>query len=182
METTEKKEVLKRGEFLRSLGASSAALMAFYCMGTLTSCSGTEDPGPMTSGGTNTGGSTGGMTGGGNASTGVTGTTTGGSIDFIVDLNSDTYKSLKTVGEFAIIGDTIVIHTSTANSFVALSKACTHAGTTVQYRKGSNDIFCSNHGSEFNLNGTVKKSPAPAPLTVYRATLSQDGNSLTVKA
>lgn len=186
METTEKKEiekneVLKRGEFLRSLGLSASALMAFYCMGTLTSCSSGDEPGPMATGGSGaTGGNTGG-TGGGSATTGVTGTTAGASIDFIIDLTSDNYKILKTDGEFAIIGDTIVIHTSGAN-YVALSKACTHAGTTVQFRKGSNDIFCSNHGSEFNLNGSVKKSPAVAPLTVFRTTLSQNGNSLTVKA
>lgn len=176
----EKKEVFKIGEFLRSLGLSASALMAFYCMGTLTSCSSGNEPEPMTSGGTPTGGNTGG-TGGGSASTGVTGTTTGASIDFAVDLTSDTYKKLKTDGEFAIIGDTIVVH-SGGTSYIALSKACTHAGTTVQYRKGSNDIWCDNHGSEFNLDGTVKKSPAPAPLTVYKTTLSQNGNSLTVKA
>lgn len=186
METTEKKEtntkeILKRGEFLRSLGVSSAALMAFYCMGTLTSCSTGEEPGPMNSGGTPPGGNSGGM-GGGGASTGLTGTTSGSSIDFTIDLKSDTYKKLTTVGEFAIIGDTIVIHTSTANNYVALSKACTHAGTTVQYRKNSNDIWCDNHGSEFNLDGTVKKSPAATPLKVYRATLSQSGDTLTVKA
>ena len=33
---------LSRGEFIRSLGMSSAALMAFYCLGTLSSCKGSD--------------------------------------------------------------------------------------------------------------------------------------------
>jgi cytochrome b6-f complex iron-sulfur subunit len=171
---TKQAENVSRGQFLRSLGLSSSALMAFYCMGTLTSCS-SDDPNPMNTGGNNNGGT------GGNMSAGVTGTTTGSGINFTVDLTSENYRKLKTEGEFSIIGDTIVV-AAPNNRFVALSKACTHQGTTVQYRKASNDIWCNNHGSEFNLDGTVKKSPAASPLTVYQATLTQDGNTLTVKA
>ena len=173
---TKQEDSVSRGQFLRSLGLSSSALMAFYCMGTLTSCSSNDDPGPMTTEGNNNNGNN-----GGNMSAGVTGTTTGSNINFTVDLTSENYKKLKTEGEFSIIGDTIVV-AAPNNRFVALSKACTHQGTTVQYRKASNDIWCNNHGSEFNLDGTVKKSPAASPLTVYQATLSQNGNTLTVKA
>lgn len=172
---TKQTENLSRGQFLRSLGLSSSALMAFYCMGTLTACSSGDDPDPQTTGGNNTGGN------GNNTTSGVTGTTNGSAINFVVDLTSDNYKSLKTEGEFAIIGDTIVV-LSTNKTYVALSKACTHEGTTVAYRKAQNDIKCPNHGSEFNLDGSVKLSPAASPLTVYKATLSTDGNKLTVKA
>lgn len=171
------KEPVSRGQFLRSLGLSSSALMAFYCMGALTACSTGEDD-PTPSGGNNTSGNNG---GGGNSSTGVTGTTTGSSINYTVDLTSSAYSKLKNTGEFSIIGDTIVVATGN-KSYVALSKACTHQGTTVQYRKDKGDLWCDNHGSEFNLDGSVKKSPAASPLTVFRATLSTDGNTLTVKA
>lgn len=142
--------------------------MAFYCMGTLTSCSSGDDPAPMGTGGTNTGGTTSGITG-----------TTSGSINYVIDLTSDNYKKLKTEGEFSIIGDTIVIALSNQR-YVALSKACTHEGTAVTYRKAQNDLRCPNHGSEFNLDGSVKVSPAASPLTVYKTTLSTDGNKLTV--
>ncbi len=145
--------------------------MAFYCMGTLTSCSSDgDDPTPVGTGGNNTGGTT----------AGITGATTG-TIDFVIDLTSDTYKKLKTEGEFSTIGDTIVIALSNQR-YVALSKACTHEGTAVTYRKAQNDVKCPNHGSEFNLDGSVKLSPAASPLTVYKTTLSADGNKLTVKA
>ncbi|TDB63720.1 QcrA and Rieske domain-containing protein [Arundinibacter roseus] len=171
---TNNQETLKRGEFLRSLGMSGAALMAFYCLGTLTACSsGEDDPAPV-------GGTGGTNTGGGTPATGVTGTTSGNAINFTVDLTSSAYSKLKTEGEFAIIGDTIVVATA-GQKYVALSKRCTHEGSTVTFRKNSNDIWCSSHSSEFNLDGSVKRSPAVAPLTVFTTTLSQDGNTLTVK-
>lgn len=163
---------MSRGEFLRSLGMSSSALMAFYCMGTtLTSCSTKEDD-PMPGGGTT-------PPPGGTAA--VKGTTTGSNIDFTIDLNAYTDKNLKTEGEFAVIGDAIII--ALANKrYVALSKKCTHQGTTVGYRKAQGDILCPNHLSEFKLDGSVQKGPAASPLTVFKTTLSADGNSLTVKA
>ena len=108
METQEKK-IVSRGEFLRSLGVSSSALMAFYCMGTLTACSSKDDdPTP--------GGNT-----GGNNTNAVTGTTTGSNIDFTIDLTAYKEKNLKTEGEFAVIGDAIVIALSN-QKYVALSK------------------------------------------------------------
>lgn len=164
---TKEQGTLKRGEFLRSLGLSSSALMAFYCMGTtLSSCSTKDDdPAPTPPGG--------GM--------GVTGTTTGSGIDFNLDLTSATYRVLKTAGNALIVGDTIVIAADN-DRFVALSKACTHQGTPVRFRNGPNDLMCPNHGSEFELNGMVKRGPAASPLTVFKTALSADGNSLNVKA
>lgn len=166
METKDKAAV-SRGEFLRSLGMSSSALMAFYCMGTLTACSSKDDdPAPGTPPGN---------------TAAVTGTTTGSNIDFTIDLTAYKEKNLKTEGEFATIGDVIVI--ALANKkYVALSKKCTHEGTTVGYRKAQNDIQCPNHLSEFKLDGAVQKGPAASPLTVFKTTLSTDGNALTVKA
>lgn len=168
METKEQ-GTLKRGEFLRSLGLSSSALMAFYCMGTtLTSCSTKDDdpaPTPTPPGGT----------------AAVTGATTGGSINFNIDLVAYKAKDLKKEGEYDIFGDTIVI--ATANkTYVALSKACTHQGTAVTYRSASKDILCPNHLSEFKLDGSVQKGPAASPLTLFKTMLSADGNSLNVKA
>lgn len=163
-----KEKGVSRGEFLRSLGMSSSALMAFYCLGTtLSACSGKDDD----------------PTPGNPPPTGmaVTGTTTGTNLDFKIDLAAYTEKNLKTEGEYAVIGDAIVV--ALANKkYVALSKRCTHQGTTVNYRKTQGDIQCPNHLSEFELDGSVQKGPATSPLTVYTTTLSKDGNTLTVKA
>ena len=161
---------------MRELGLSSAALMAFYCMGTtLTACSNSTDtPKPASPTNPNPAMPT---------TTGLTGNAdlSKGTIDFALDLTTDNYKKLKTEGEFVIVGDIIVANVK-GNKFISLSKACTHQGTAVQYRLASDDFWCSNHGSIFNTNGTVKQSPAPSSLTLFNSTLSTNGNSLTVKA
>ena len=166
-----KQATMKREQFLRELGLSSSALMAFYCMGTtLTACStGSEDPTP---GGTNTGNTTSGLTG--NADTSK------GTISFTLDLTNSNYSTLKTAGNFEIVDSIIVANAK--GTMVALSKVCTHEGTTIGYRSAQNDFFCSNHGSEFSTTGTVEVGPATKALTVYQAQLSTDGNTLTVKA
>ena len=164
---TAKEEGMKRGEFLKSLGLSTSALMAFYCLGTtMTSCGSSTDPEPEPEPG---------------SETGISGTTTGNGINFNVDLTHASYSSLKTAGNYKIIGDVLVAFT-TADTYAALSKTCTHQGSQVQYRKEQNDIYCDSHTSEFTLTGAVKKDPATTPLKAYKTSLSADGNTLTVTA
>lgn len=162
---------LSRGQFLKQLGMSSAALMSFYCLGTgLTSCSKDEaDPTPTTG----TGGTT------GSTNSGVTGATSG-AIDFTIDLTHTDFKKLKTEGEFVYVADIIIANAK--GSFVALSKACTHQGTTINYRSGTNDFLCPNHGSQFKTDGSVQKDPATKALTVYKTELLNSNNSLKIKA
>lgn len=157
---------MKRGEFLRSLGLSTATLMAFYCLGTtMTSCgSSSDDPDPDPNPG-------------GNGGTGITGTTTGASVNFTINLTIVT--AVKAAGGFQVIGDTIVAHTS-SGSYVALSKTCTHEGTTINFRANENDFLCPNHGSQFSTTGAVENGPAATALKVYKTSLSADGNTLTV--
>jgi len=167
---------MKRGEFIRSLGLSSAALMAFYCMGTLTSCSSKNDPAPAT-GGTGTG------TTPPTTSSGLTGNTetAKGAINFTLDLTSNDFKAMKTAGEFVKIGDVLVANAS--GGFVAVQRLCTHNDLDgLSYRLNSNDIGCNVHGSVFATSGTVKNGPAARALRVYTTALSTDGNKLTITA
>lgn len=153
---------LKRGEFLRSLGLSSAALMSFYCLGTtMTSCT-KDDPAPATGGTTTPGTGTG-----------------SGKVDFTLDLTTADFSKLKTDGGFAY-KDTIIVARVKGGTYVALAKACTHQGTDVQYRLTQDDFWCSNHGSEFATSGTVQVGPASQALKVYKTTISADGNKLQV--
>jgi cytochrome b6-f complex iron-sulfur subunit len=163
---TSKEEGMKRGEFLRSLGLSTSALMAFYCLGTtMTSCgSKDEDPDPEEG-----------------AGSGITGNARGNNINFTIDLTNSAYSKFKTAGSSDVIGDVLLAFT-TSNGYVALSKTCTHEGNQVHYRSQQNDIYCPNHFSEFSLTGAVEQGPAVTPLKVYKTTLSTDGNSLTVNA
>jgi len=168
----EKQEGMKRGQFLKSLGLSTSALMAFYCLGvTMTSCGTSEDdPDPTPGAGTGTG---------------VTGTTTGSNVNFTIDLTNATYSALKTVGQYKVIGD-VLIAFAAGGTYVALSKACTHQGTTLEYRLATNDLYCNNHLSEFSTTGAVEKNPATGgtntALKVFKISLSTDGNTLTVTA
>lgn len=161
---------ISRAQFLKGLGLSTKALMAVYCLGAVSACSKDEvEPN-----------STNNNSGGGNASSGLTGKSTGTSIDFSVDLTNATYSKLKTKGEFMVIGDVIVANAN--GNFVALSKTCTHQGTTINFRSATNDFRCPNHGAEYSINGDVTKAPAPSALKKYSTTLSTNGNTLTIKA
>lgn len=156
---------MKRGVFLRSLGLSSSALMAFYCLGT-TSCGSKDDNNPTPNPETGDG---------------VTGTTTGNAINFTLDLKNNNFSKLKTAGESLTVGD-VFLASTTSNGIIAVVKNCTHEGNLVTYRSQQNDIFCPAHLSEFSLTGTVEQGPATTPLKTYKTSLSTDGNTLTVTA
>ena len=162
-------ESVSRAEFLKTLGLSGKALLAVYCLGAVTACSEEESPEPMDT--NNKPGETKGIEG-------VTGTTSG-SVDFKVDLTNSKWATLKTQGNFEYVEEIMIANAS--GTFIALAKACPHAGTTVQFRKDKNDVWCSNHGSEFATDGKLNKGPATTGLKMYTTTLSMDGNTLTVK-
>ena len=169
---------LSRGQFLRQLGMSSAALMSFYCLGTtMTACTSASDdpmptpttpPTPVTPPVVTP-----------PANSGITGMTSG-SIDFTIDLLHPDFKKLKTEGEFTYVADIIIANAK--GTFVALSKVCTHQGTTIDFRPTANDFKCPNHGSEFTTDGKVQKSPATTALKVYKAESINSGNSLKISA
>ncbi len=168
-------EALNRSEFLRSLGLSSAALMAFYCMGTLTSCSSSKsDPAPATIPTTNPGTGTGTTT-----TTGFTGNAdpTKGTINFTLDLSTTTYSGLKTEGGFVSVGG-IVVADVKGGKLVAIGRICTHQQGELSYRLATNDFQCNLHGGLYNTDGSVKESPPVQGVKSYKATLS--GTILTV--
>jgi cytochrome b6-f complex iron-sulfur subunit len=158
---------MTRLEFLKNLGLSGATLFTVLATCTMQSCSSSSSDTPTPSNPT-TGGTA-----------GVTGTTTGNNIDFTVDLTNMSNSVLAATGGAQVFGDVIVARTG-ATTFVALAKACTHQGTTITFRAANNDFFCPNHGSLFNLNGTVARDPATQALKVFTTTLNN--NSLRVTA
>ncbi len=121
---------INRLEFLRQLGLSGSALVAFYCAGALSSCSKNSltPAAPLTS-------------------------------NITLDLTSATYSGLTTIGGYAYSGSILVAHIKDG-SYIALSKVCTHEGSTVQYVAISNNVYCPNHGARFNTTGAVTQGPA----------------------
>ncbi len=76
------------------------------------------------------------------------------------------------------LGNYIVITES--NSTTAYSAHCTHLGCKID--KFENDQFiCPCHGSRYDLKGNVLKGPAYKNLRIVSSTLSEDGNSITIK-
>ncbi len=150
---------MTRTEFLKNLKLGGGALMSIYCMGAITSCANEDTPLPATS--TNPD------------------PIKNGKIDFTLDLTMDANKALKADGGFLYNGNIIVARSKDAK-YIALSKICTHVGTTVEFQKDTNDIYCPNHGSKFDLTGKVTKSPAPSPLKMYQTELLASGTKLRV--
>ena len=164
-------EKQSRSQFLKTLGLSTKALMAVYCLGAVSACSSDDsvEPDNNNSGNNNTNG---------NASTGITGTTSGSTIDFTIDLKNNSYSKLTTDGEFAVIGAVIVANAG--GNYIALSKSCTHEGTALVYRKDQKDFYCGNHGSEFGVDGSVEKSPATSALKVFKTTFDAAASTLKI--
>lgn len=95
----------------------------------------------------------------------------------IVDLSDSAFSALGTVGGFAYKGDIIIFRTG-ENTYVALSKICTHQSCTVTYNHDNGTVPCPCHGSVYTTAGVVTAGPAPANLKRY--TVQKSGNILTI--
>ncbi len=95
-------------------------------------------------------------------------------VDFTLDVSTG---SLATNGGSLNKSGIIVARTLTG-TFIAVSAACTHEGTTVQFQSGSSSFYCPNHGARFSSTGAVTNGPATKALTQYTTTLT--GTTLRV--
>ncbi len=92
----------------------------------------------------------------------------------------DISTTIKNVGDYTYSSGVIIARVSagsTAASFVALSKACTHEGTAVTYQ-GNGVFYCPNHGAQFSTTGSVTRGPASSSLSKYTVTIT--GSTLTI--
>lgn len=100
-------------------------------------------------------------------------------VDFTLDLTASANAALLTTGGFVYnSGIIIVCLNATAQTYDAVSQACTHEGTTVVYQAGSGQFYCSTHGSRFNTAGQVVQGPASSALHKYNTSLT--GTNLRV--
>jgi cytochrome b6-f complex iron-sulfur subunit len=100
-------------------------------------------------------------------------------VDFTLDLNAAANSALQVNGGY-IYNNGVIVARTTGGKYVAVSAACTHAGTTVYYDPPSNEFHCPSHGSNFATDGSVVNGPAPSSLTRYTTTLT--GSSLRVRS
>lgn len=135
---------MDRKEFLSQLGLTSAAIFAGAC---LAGCSKEDN------------------------SSGGGGTTPPASVDFTISLSDAANVALGTAGGF-IYKSGIIIARTLSDTYIAVSQACTHEGTSVVWQAGSDRFFCPNHGSTFSTTGSVTNGPAAAALKRYNTSLS----------
>ncbi len=95
-------------------------------------------------------------------------------VDFTLDVSSG---SLTSDGGF-LVSNGVVVARVNSSTFIAVSAACTHEGTTVNYVANSNKFHCPNHGAEYNSTGVVTQGPATQNLKKYNAVLT--GTSLHI--
>lgn len=92
-------------------------------------------------------------------------------VDFTIDISQSPYTALQNTGS-SVYKDGIIIARLSSASFTALSQACTHQGTTVQYEQSNNRMHCPLHGSNYKTDGSVINGPATRPLQKYNTSLS----------
>ena len=101
----------------------------------------------------------------------------GGTVDFTLNLSSAANASLNTNGGSLNSNGVIVARTS-AGAYIAVSSACTHEGSTVNFNSASNRFICPNHGANFSTTGSVISGPTSRSLTKYNTLLT--GTALRV--
>jgi cytochrome b6-f complex iron-sulfur subunit len=96
-------------------------------------------------------------------------------VDFKLDVATG---ALATNGGSQLING-IVIARANDGTFIAVSAACTHAGTNVDYVASNNSFHCSNHGQNYsNIGAVTTGGKTSTGLTQYKTTLT--GTSLRV--
>tara|TARA_B000000475_G_scaffold116581_1_gene94459 strand:- start:870 stop:1514 length:645 start_codon:yes stop_codon:yes gene_type:complete len=189
-----RRDFIKKASTLTIIGSTAFILEACGGGGSPTSSGGDTDGGGDTGGGDTGGGDTGGGNNGGGNNGGGTGDT-GYNYDSstgIITINiTMIHQTLQTVGNgIQLSGSNTfdnngIIVLRTSNSGVrALSRNCTHAGSTVNFDSINNNLPCSlqggSHGSVFDINGNVVRGPANRSLTRYTASINAEGTIITI--
>lgn len=101
----------------------------------------------------------------------------GGSSPLEVDLTSTAFADLGTVGGYAYSGSILIFRTG-EDTYLALSKVCTHQGCAVTYSHDNGNIPCPCHGSLYTTGGVVVNGPATQNLKKYN--VEKNGDILTI--
>ena len=87
-------------------------------------------------------------------------------VDFTLDLTQPANAALNNAGGY-VYSNGVVVAKTRVGGFLAVSQACIHQGTNVQYVNANNGFYCPNHGSNFNSAGGVISGSAPSALKQY---------------
>ena len=99
--------------------------------------------------------------------------------NFSVNINNGTFTALRNAGGFVRLNGVIIARTQ-QGGFIAVSQACTHEGTLVNYVLSNNTFLCPNHGSVFSSEGEVHTGPATKPLTRYKTSYDPSTGDINI--
>jgi len=183
-----RRDFIKKASTLTIIGSTAFILEACGGGGSPTSSGGDTGGGDTGGGDTGGGNNGGGNNGGGTGDTGYNYDSSTGIITINITM---IHQTLQTVGNgIQLSGSNTfdnngIIVLRTSNSGVrALSRNCTHAGSTVNFDSVNNNLPCSlqggSHGSVFDINGNVVRGPANRSLTRYTASINAEGTIITI--
>jgi cytochrome b6-f complex iron-sulfur subunit len=89
-------------------------------------------------------------------------------VDFTLDVSSG---ALASNGGY-LVSQGILVARTNSGTFIAVSAACTHEGTSVTYNAANNNFVCPNHGAKFSSSGMVTLGPATTNLKSYNTSLT----------
>ena len=91
------------------------------------------------------------------------------------------YPALASVGGIALVnigGGSLAVARTGASTFVALSRTCPHAGSTVNI--SGSGFLCPNHGAQFSANGTWIGGQPTGNLHAYATTYDAAAGTITI--
>ena len=97
-----------------------------------------------------------------------------------VPVSSFTEKSNIVIVRNAQMEFDIAIVKNSASDYTALEMKCTHQANPLTATKMG--LFCSAHGSSFDLKGNVTKEPASSPLKKYKTEISNTSVFINIKS
>ena len=91
------------------------------------------------------------------------------------------YPALSSVGGIAMVtiqGSPLAIVRTGTSTYVALSRICPHAGSTVN--QSGSGFLCPNHGAQFSANGTWVGGQRTSNLRSYPTSYDATSGTLTI--
>ena len=137
-----KKEVINRKQFLSKLGLGTGAIMATYCLGSLSSCDDEDDD------------------------------YIGGEVDFTLDLDESAYDALNALGGFMSINKVVIANVSEGTFVAVTQICSHQGAENITFRSLNNDFYCTQHGAIFDLDGKGLNSTGSKGILIYNTSLS----------
>lgn len=104
---------------------------------------------------------------------------TNGTLDQPIVITVANFPGLATTGTLVKVGNIVAAKRTGPNTFDAFNMTCTHQGCLTDIVNGQR-FDCPCHGSQFDANGNVIRTPAQQPLTKFATSYDAATDQLTI--